>query len=79
MHRGGNNNRRVRRENRQRDHVVGETGGEARQRISGRGNDDDEVCDASKLHVLGAPLPRDIHSDRAGRDALPRGAANEIQ
>ena len=79
MHRRGNDNGCVRCENRQRHHVVGEAAGEARQRIRGRGHDDDEIRDASKLHMLGAPLPRDIHGDRAGGDALPGGTANEIQ
>ena len=65
VHRGGNNNGRIRGENRQRHHVVGEACSEARQRVRSRGNDDDEIGDASKLHVLGAPLPRDIHGDRA--------------
>ena len=79
VHRGGDDNGRVRRENRQRHHVVGEAAGEARQRIRGCGHDDDQVCDASKLHVLGAPLPRNVDCNRARCNALPSGTPNEIQ
>ena len=66
VHRGGNNNGRIRGENRQRHHVVSKTRREAREGIRGRRNNDDQVRDTSELHVLGSPLPR--VSTATGRD-----------
>ena len=79
VHGGRDDDRSGTGENRERHHVVGEASCELGERVGRCRDDDDQVRDASELHVLSAPLPRDVDGDRTGGDALPRRTANEVQ